>query len=80
MSTRCKFVLTSRKQNSWSTAEEFIFTPQYDTSIPEDRRFQKASPSGEFKIFVDNPVVQENFRLGASYYFDITEVPKESNE
>lgn len=54
-------------------AREYSFAPQYDMSIPEDRRFQKATPWGEFKQRVDNPLV--SFEIGQAYYLDLTPVP-----
>src|SRR5438477_214920 len=44
---RCKFQLTEVRTFTHGT-QEFTFKPNYDTSIPEDQRFAKASPSGEF--------------------------------
>ncbi len=74
MTVRCKFALTSSKQMSWNKeARELEFTPQYDTSIPEDERFAKFTPQGSFKMLVDNPAVLEKLELGKQYYFDITE-------
>jgi hypothetical protein len=50
----------------------------YDTSIPEDQRFQQATPSGSFEQLVDNPAALEQFELGKSYYVDFTPVPDAS--
>lgn len=68
---RCKFFLGEVIEYSYG-AKKYIFTPQYDTSIPEDQRFCKATPSGRFEIVIDNPVAQEMFKLGKYYYFDAT--------
>ena len=48
MTVRCKFRCTSVRHFTpdGSGAREYTFTPQYDMSIPEDRRFQKATPWG----------------------------------
>ncbi len=73
MTVRAKFALTSITSHSWSpTSKTLKFTPQYDPSIPEDQRFQKASPSGMFEITIDNPAALEQFELGKTYYFDAT--------
>jgi hypothetical protein len=73
---RCKFRLAEVTSYSHGGGQSFIFRPEYDTSIPEDQRFAKASPSGEFKIYVDNPVAQEQFKVGSYYYFDAIPVPQ----
>jgi len=57
------------------SSRKYVFQPQYDTSIPEDQRFAKASPSGKFEIMVDNPAVHDQFKVGQAYYFDATPVP-----
>jgi hypothetical protein len=75
MSVRCKFCLTQIISHAWGGAKTLIFTPQYDQTIEEDRRFAKSSPSGEFKIHVDNPAALAQFELGKHYYFDATPVP-----
>lgn len=51
-------------------------TPQYDTSIEEDRRFAKATPSGEITLFVDNPPASAFLIDGGVFYVDFTAVPK----
>lgn len=73
-SVRCKFYLaevTNIAQGTYRSAK-LTFVAQYDESIPEDRRFQKASPNGRFEITIDNPVAVEFFKLGQFYYFDAT--------
>ena len=73
MSVRAKFMLTERTEQSYGgdhKSVKFVFTPQYDPSIEEDRRFAKASPSGRFEIQVDNPAAIQQFELGKQYYVD----------
>lgn len=74
MTVRCKFRLAERTSYAYGNQEKFTFRPEYDTSIPEDQRFQKARPSGEFTITVDNPAVQASYKAGDYYYFDSTPV------
>jgi hypothetical protein len=57
-------------------SREYSFSPQYDMSIPEQRRFQKATPSGTFTMQVDNPAVFDRFKPGRLYYLDVEEVPE----
>ena len=62
MKIRAKFTLVSHTHLSYghgSHGHTFEFAPQYDTSIPEDQRFSKATPNGNFKMTVDNPPVIE---------------------
>jgi hypothetical protein len=82
MSVRAKFVLNSVTFYGDPTIQpdcprDYNFGAQYDMSIPEDRRFQKATPWGEFKMRVDNPLVFPHFKTGKAYYLDLTPVPEE---
>jgi hypothetical protein len=77
MTVRCKFVLTEIRNHHYGKGQTFVFTAQYDQSIPEDQRFATATPNGRFEMYVDNPPVQAAYKLGQAYYFDSTEVPAE---
>lgn len=72
MSVRAKLSLTSVTEHTWG-GKTLKFTTQYDASIPEDQRFQKATPSGTIEMQVDNPAALAQFQLGKSYYIDFTE-------
>lgn len=73
MTIRAKMVLSSITSHSWSKDSKTLkFTTQYDQSIPEDQRFQKATPSGFIEMQVDNPAALEQFELGKGYYVDFT--------
>lgn len=50
------------------------FSAVYDPTIPEDVKFNKASPSAEFSIYVDNPAAAAKFEAGHSYFFDAVPV------
>lgn len=39
---------------------------------PENVRFAKATPNGEFKMTVDNPGAYEQFDPGQEWYIDMT--------
>lgn len=71
MTVRAKFTLTAITSHAYG-GKTLRFQPVYDQSIPEDQRFQKATPSGQFDMTVDNPVALEQFELGKAYYFDAT--------
>lgn len=71
---RCKFQLVEVHSYTGGR-QKFIFQARYDTSIPEDQRFCKATPDGRFEMVVDNPRAQELFQVGESYYFDAIPLP-----
>jgi hypothetical protein len=71
---RAKFMLTEVTEGYWNrNSKRLVFSPQYDTSIPEDLRFATATPSGRFEMQVDNPAALAQLELGKTYYFDISE-------
>ena len=73
MTVRAKFMLHEKTLLAYSpSAAKLVFYPQYDTSIPEDQRFAKATPSGRFEMTVDNPAALDQFELGKAYYIDFT--------
>jgi hypothetical protein len=74
MTVRCKMQLTHKTEICWGACE-LTFHAIYDQTIEEDRRFAKASPSGQFKIMIDNPAALAQFELGKFYYFDAIPVP-----
>lgn len=56
------------------------FETRYDDTIPEDRRFMKATPWGSIEMNIDNPAALARFELGKDYYVDFSEVPAASKE
>ena len=68
---RAKMMLTAITAHSWG-GKSLEFSCEYDPSIPEDVRFQKATPSGNVKICIDNPTAVSQFELSKSYYVDFT--------
>lgn len=73
MSVRAKFVVQSITEYQHG-GKKITLAPQYDQSIPEDKRFCKATPSGEFWMQIDNPAAAEQLKLGKAFYIDLTEV------
>lgn len=73
---RAKLKLTSMTESKWHKdapgSVTLKFSAQYDTSIPEDKRFQKATPSGTCEMQIDNQAALEQFVLGNDYYVDFT--------
>ena len=74
---RAKFTVQKKAQMAWGKpgAAEITLSPTYDTSIPEDKLFSEASPSGELHMYVDNPAAVQFFELGKAYYLDFTPAP-----
>jgi hypothetical protein len=79
MTTRAKLRLTEDTSSSWQKGHPaqrtLKFTAVYDPSIPEDLRFQQATPSASATFIIDNPVALAQFDLGGDYYFDISPAP-----
>ncbi len=70
---RAKFTVTAITNHLYG-GTEIEAKPQYDESIPEDQRFQEATPTGELKMFVSNPAALAEFELGKDFYLDFTPV------
>lgn len=71
---RAKFIVSSITDNGTSSPKGVRLSAQYDMSIPEDRRFQKATPWGEINLHIDNPAAVEQLKIGKGYYIDMTPV------
>lgn len=73
MTVRAKMKLHAVTSHAYSAdAKTLKFHTEYDQSIPEDQRFQKATPTGTIEIQIDNPAAVAQFELGKSYYVDFT--------
>lgn len=73
MSIRAKMVCESVFASQWGGAKA-IFRCIYDPTLPEDQRFQKATPSGLCEMQIDNPAVMDQIVIGRSYYLDFTPI------
>ena len=56
----------------WGGAKRLKFSSQYDDTIPEDLRFQQATPSASAEFLIDNPSALAMFEIGKTYYVDFT--------
>ncbi len=76
---RAKFTVFQVIRNYYGGKEQpgvtIRLSPQYDTTIEEDRRFSKATPSGEITMHVDNPPAAAALIEGQVFYVDFTPVP-----
>lgn len=70
MPVRAKLVVTEITQLQYG--KRIRFAAQYDSSIPEDQRFQKATPSGFAEFQIDNEGASDQFAIGKPYYVDFT--------
>lgn len=74
---RAKLAVTAVKHTQHQGAEVTL-TPQYDPDIPEDMRFMKATPWGEFSMKIDNPdalqALMPGGELGKQFYLDFIPV------
>ena len=76
MTSRAKLKLTHITSEDHGLTEPYKtlnFSAQYDALIPEDKRFQKATPTGSAKLQVDNPAALAYFKVGKYYYVDFSE-------
>jgi hypothetical protein len=74
MTTRAKFRVTSITEHAGWNGKTVKLTPQYDTTIEEDRRYAKATPSGEISLTIDNPPAFALFKNGQYMYVDFTPI------
>jgi len=71
---RAKLRLTDITDFGENVSKRVRFACIYDATIPDDQRFQKATPSGTVELYVDNKEALSGMKVGASYYVDFTEV------
>ena len=77
MTIRARMKLMRMVTEDWGhgTQQTVHFMAQYDQSIAEDQKFQRATPSADAKFQIDNPAALEQLKVGRDYYFDISPVP-----
>lgn len=73
MSTRAKMTLSAVVGQTYGGVRA-IFHCTYDQTIPEDKSFHTATPSGMAEFTINNPKAIEQLIIGKSYYFDISSV------
>lgn len=75
MTVRAKMQLIEVTDMAWNPGQKRLkFNCSYDASIPEDQRFQKATPAGTAEYWIDNPGALDQFKNGQFYYVDFTPV------
>jgi hypothetical protein len=70
---RAKLQVVAVKSTIWGPVEVTL-DAQYDNSIPEDQRFQQATPSANFTLLVNNPPAIAALTLGKQFYLDLTAI------
>ena len=73
---RAKLQLTEITDTNYS-AKRLKFYTQYDSTIQEDLKFQKATPTGMIELSIDKDApVLASFAIGNYYYVDFTLISK----
>ncbi len=75
MTVRAKFTVAVVTAHASTSGKTIKLQAIYETSIPEDRRFYDATPTGSLEMFVNNPVAIERLARGKSFYVDFTPIP-----
>jgi hypothetical protein len=68
----CKFVCEWHKEYGPHGPTSYRLVARYDPDLPEDRRFNEATPWGEMEIGIQNPALAGFFSPGKAYYITIT--------
>ena len=77
---RGKFRVVQITRNHWNkTHAQVELDAQYDPTIPEDRKFAEATPSGKISMYISNPAAIEKLELGKAYYVDFVPVTEDAN-
>lgn len=71
MTVRAKFQLNSITNYSYG-GKRLRFEAVCDNSTEENRRFNKATPSGHMEMTIDNQEAVRQFELGKFYYADFS--------
>lgn len=71
MAIRAKMQVQSIARYANVVGAEVTLTAVYDAEIPEDIRFQTATPSGSLRMFVTNPHVVDQLTLGTFFYLTL---------
>lgn len=74
MTVRAKFEVVSITDKGANNPKVVKLAARYDMSIPEDRRFQKATPWGEIELHIENPTALAQLQIGKGYYIDLTPI------
>lgn len=76
MATRCKFVCNSVED--YGSSKKVNLSVVYEGSLgtnEENKRFTKATPSGQCWLTIDNPAASVQFVPGRYYYSTFEEAP-----
>lgn len=71
---RGKFTVSEVAHVDWSKdARKITFRAVHDQTTEENRRYAKATPSGQIVMTVDNPPASDFLALGKTFYVDFSE-------
>jgi len=71
---RLQSIVTNQHTPTYAT-KSAKFSAVYDSTLPEDQKFQKATPFANAEFQIDNPPAIDQLVPGQDYYFDISPVP-----
>lgn len=77
--SRCKVYVDSITYHQFN-AQTLNLRGIVADELPENQRFNNASPHIEMKILVSNPSLKGKFRPGMRLYVDFTEAPDSPQE
>ena len=75
MNIRAKFVVESVKRYSGGYGE-VTMNARRETSIPEDKQFAEATPTGSLVMTITKPAVLDALAPGSIWYLDFTPAPE----
>ena len=61
-------------------AEKVKFVCEYDNTIPEDQRFNAATPVGKCSLDINSAFLKGKIHVGQKYYLDFTLVEEGKEE
>ncbi len=76
---RAKFTVTHHEVLHYQSGDPHVtvhLQPRCESSIPEDKRFAAATPSGELKMYITNKSAIEHLKPGRAFYLDFIPVPE----
>ena len=78
MRAKCKLSVTELSEllpyNAEKRRQRVKLVAQYDLTVPEDQKFQEATPHGEMEMHIDNQALIDGFKLGDQFYVTLEKI------
>ena len=58
----------------YESTEKIYFHCEYDPDSPEDRKFSRATPSGNMMLQISNPALLEQFARGQKFRIKLEQI------